>query len=118
MPQVCTGSGCEQRPVIAPRPNAPSLRTAQEVFDSLDADGDGRLSLSEMEARLLESGLEPDDVAQLFSLLDSDGDGFVDRAEFGAGFVKYQSLEQGGVSSRELLRQWAASKPHKLASSK
>ena len=117
MPQVCTGSGCEQRPVIAPRPNAPSLRTAQEVFDSLDADGDGRLSLSEMEARLLESGLEPDDVAQLFSLLDSDGDGFVDRAEFGAGFVKYQSLEQGGVSSRELLRQWAASKPHKLASS-
>ena len=74
------------------------------------------LSLSEMEGRLAQLGLAQEEIEQMFSLMDRNGDNFVDREEFVAGFAKYESLEQGGVSARELLRRWAAGKPNKLAS--
>ena len=77
----------------------------------------GFLSLSELQIGLSQSGLSEDDIKQLFSLLDTNGDESVDHEEFSAGFAKYEALAQGGVSARELLRQWSAGKPSKLTDS-
>ena len=106
----CTRPKCGQ----SPAPAQPA-RNPHEVFDALDVDGDGTLSLSELVGKLSQFGLAQDEVEQLFMLLDTNRDGSVDRAEFAAGFAKYEALERGGVSGRELLKVWAAGNSKQLA---
>jgi hypothetical protein len=97
----------------APASKAPS--SADEVFNSLDVDGDGMLSLSELLGRLSQIGLTEDDAERLLVLLDTDGNSVVDRNEFAAGFARYEALMRSGLSGRELLKTWGAANARQAA---
>jgi sulfite reductase alpha subunit-like flavoprotein len=66
---------------------------ARALFERFDVDGDGRLSLAEVEARLVAEGHEPASVAALFTATDSDHSGGLDVEEFSAVMAR---LEPGG----------------------
>ncbi|XAR71412.1 hypothetical protein NMG60_11028661 [Bertholletia excelsa] len=70
----------------------------ERVFKKFDADGDGRISATELRAvlRALGSDTSPENVASVMSEIDKDGDGFIDLKEF-ADFHRRGS--DGGDSS-------------------
>jgi hypothetical protein len=66
------------------------------IFQALDSDGNGSLSLSELHCKLSDFGLGEEEIERVFFALDTDGDGEVSQAEFVAGFGKYQYVVKGG----------------------
>jgi hypothetical protein len=58
---------------LAQSPTEPAPQSRGATFESLDADGDGRISKAEAEAN--------ENVKAQFSRYDVNGDGFIERAE-------------------------------------
>lgn len=69
---------------------------AGTIFTSLDTDGNGSLSMSELHCRLSDFGLGEDQIERVFFALDTNHDGVVDKQEFVNGFSKYQHIVSGG----------------------
>ncbi|CAE8674086.1 unnamed protein product [Polarella glacialis] len=90
-------------------------RFLQKIFDQIDEDGSGELSLDEVllaakthpefKSRLRVMDIDEKDLVQMFEMIDGDGSGFVDPEEFinalnrwaehsktAARFVKYQMM--------------------------
>lgn len=63
-----------------------STNDVERVFTRYDANGDGRISASELASvmRALGSEVSDEDLKAMMAELDSDGDGFVDLKEFAA----------------------------------
>jgi len=57
---------------------------AEAIFDMMDADGSGNLTMAEIKAAFasLHTGLSDDDISEIVSRMDADDSGDVDRAEF------------------------------------
>jgi Ca2+-binding EF-hand superfamily protein len=69
---------------MAPPP-PPSRPSSEELFNSLDTDGDGQISLTELQAKAEEMGATDSRFAELLEKLteaDSDGDEVITREEF------------------------------------
>ena len=60
-------------------------RTPAAVFDALDANGDGNLSLDELAASKRFEGAEQAEVEAAFAKRDENGDGAISKQEFAAG---------------------------------
>lgn len=56
-----------------------------DMFDKIDADGDGKISKSELETAITQAGGSPDQADKLFAKLDKDGDGSVSKTDFVSG---------------------------------
>jgi Ca2+-binding EF-hand superfamily protein len=56
-----------------------------DMFDKIDADGDGKISKSELETAFTQAGGTADQADKLFAKLDKDGDGSVSKADFVSG---------------------------------
>lgn len=82
---------------------APSLLTVEEeekrIFDMFDANGDGKISVTELGAVLNNLGSQTslEELSRVMPELDIDGDGFIDLEEFKAFFYR-----GGGEWSKEL----------------
>ena len=78
-------------------------------FESLDADGDGRVTRAELDAR--RAGDPPEQVAATFARFDTNGDGAITRAEWNAGetarFVRIDANHDGSVTRDEFLAERA-----------
>jgi len=98
--QECTDGTCDSR-----TPTPPAL-TADDVFDAMDDDRNGVLSVSEMAPKLSKAGLTESEMDRVFELIDANQDGQVDRAEFIAFFEKYKILERSGKDAGEKLELW------------
>ena len=55
---------------------------ARTVFDAMDADGDGTISVDEHRAFLRAYGVDDASASEHFARFDTDGDGSISRAEF------------------------------------
>ena len=69
---------------------------ADEVFDAIDANGDGAISLEELRSHLAGSGYSSAAVQAMFDGLDTNGDRSVSRDELRAGIA----LEQRDAAPR------------------
>ena len=72
-----------------PAPAAARALTLEELFDLIDANGDGELDRGEVVAACGKLSLTPEAAGKLFDDLDADGDGTLTRAEFGGGFSAF-----------------------------
>eukprot|EP00931_Biecheleriopsis_adriatica_P065491 TRINITY_DN40012_c0_g1_i1.p1 TRINITY_DN40012_c0_g1~~TRINITY_DN40012_c0_g1_i1.p1 ORF type:complete len:726 (+),score=202.35 TRINITY_DN40012_c0_g1_i1:74-2251(+) len=75
---------------IAAQMDSSKLEGLSDVFQSLDTDGDGKLSAAELAAGLAELGIDPDNIQQLLSTVDMDGDGSIQYSEFVASLLHAQ----------------------------
>lgn len=64
------------------------------VFDTIDRNGDGTLSLDEFSLYLRAYGLSDDTATRAFGHLDLDGDGYISRAEFAKNLTEYYISEE------------------------
>ena len=66
---------------------------ADAIFDRVDSDGDGRVSMAEVTEHLSGSSVafEPNSLLHIFETLDANGDGFLSREELRAGFRRHES---------------------------
>ena len=64
---------------------------ADEVFDAIDANSDGAISLEELRSHIAGSGYSPAAVQAMFDGLDTNGDRSVSRDELRAGFQRSSS---------------------------
>lgn len=70
-------------------------RAADELFDAIDADGDGQISKAELQARLSSGesaaySMRASD--KVFDAIDTDGNGRISRDELRDGMVRYSAL--------------------------
>ncbi|KAI8472038.1 MAG: hypothetical protein J3K34DRAFT_458027 [Monoraphidium minutum] len=111
------------------------VRGLRELFEAMDADGDGSVSPQELKKALEQRGgaLPPGELERLFALADENGDGRLDYAEFLASTLHHARLEEeenlayafktfdrdgnGFISAAELSAALAAmGRPHRRAS--
>uniref|UniRef100_A0A5B7BEG3 Putative calcium-binding protein CML18 n=1 Tax=Davidia involucrata TaxID=16924 RepID=A0A5B7BEG3_DAVIN len=61
-----------------------NMDEVEKVFKKFDANGDGKISVSELRAILKALGTDtsPDELQRIMSEIDKDGDGFIDLKEF------------------------------------
>ncbi len=83
-----SGVGQPPPPPPADNENGPK-QGVSEFFSSIDSDGDGNVSQTELGSFLQAQGGSEDDAAKIFSALDSDGNGSVSEDELA------QSVERG-----------------------
>lgn len=75
---------------IAAQLDTTRIEGLNEVFGSLDADHDGKLSPAELAAGLAELGADPDAIGQMLDALDVNCDGQVEYSEFVASLLGTQ----------------------------
>jgi calcium-dependent protein kinase len=72
-----------------------SIRRLQIVFQTIDADSDGCLSMEELAAGLKQAGVEfAGEIHQAFQSVDSDGSGMIDYTEFLAATLDEKQISQ------------------------
>jgi Ca2+-binding EF-hand superfamily protein len=71
-----------------------AIQGNQLVFDTIDGNSDGKLSLGEFSLYLQAYGLADDDATRAFGYLDLDGDGYISRAEFAKNMSEYYISEE------------------------
>lgn len=71
---------------------------ADGMFDLVDTDGDGTISVGEMRNHLLKNGYTEAASDAVFRSLDTDGNGTLDRVELRDGFLKYSMLREAIVA--------------------
>ncbi|MDQ1367231.1 MAG: hypothetical protein QOE57_3273, partial [Acidimicrobiaceae bacterium] len=64
------------------------------VFDTIDLNGDRKLTFEEFSLYLMAYGLAEDDAWTAFEHMDLDGDGFISRAEFARSISEYYISEE------------------------
>ncbi|PHU27241.1 Calcium-binding allergen Ole e 8 [Capsicum chinense] len=86
-----------------PTVSAAEMDEVEKVFRKFDANGDGKISLSELGAILnaLGSKTSLDEVKRIMLEVDTDGDGFIDLQEFAA----FHCPAGGGESDSKELRE-------------
>merc|ERR1712232_408338 len=70
--------------IIANQLNEEQIKALRDTFMSLDANGDGKLTINEMKDGIKKAGLKeiPPDLQQIMEDIDSDGSGVIDYTEF------------------------------------
>lgn len=95
-------------PNPSPRPNTkPSvylqdMEELKRVFDRFDANGDGKISVTELDnvLRTLGSGVPPEELQRVMDDLDTDHDGFINLSEF-AEFCRSDTADGGNSELRD-----------------
>ncbi|KAF5184526.1 Polcalcin syr v [Thalictrum thalictroides] len=61
----------------------PNMSEVERIFKQFDANGDGKISSSELGDALKQLGsASPDEIQKMMSEIDTDGDGFISFNEF------------------------------------
>jgi calcium-dependent protein kinase len=70
--------------IIANQLNEDQIKALRDTFMTLDANGDGKLTINEMKEGIKKAGLKeiPADLQQIMEDVDSDGSGVIDYTEF------------------------------------
>ena len=71
----------------------------QQLFDSIDSNGDGEVSQSELEQSFSAQGLPASQADQLFAALDPNGTGSVDEQQFASGMGALRHQAQGSPAA-------------------
>ncbi|KAJ0038769.1 hypothetical protein Pint_22390 [Pistacia integerrima] len=95
-PNVATATMPFHKPTISA--TIPQFHELEHVFKRFDANGDGKISASELGAILASLGhaTTDDELDKMMREIDSDGDGFVD-------FNEFVELNTKGVDSEEIM---------------
>merc|ERR1712093_791143 len=64
------------------------------IFNSIDTNGDGVLTLSELTCRLSDFGMVDEEIAQLFAKIDVNADGHIDAEEWEQGFTAFRETTE------------------------
>eukprot|EP01052_Picozoa_sp_SAG31_P015163 SAG31_NODE_967_length_10684_cov_58.582239_1_plen_552_part_00 len=83
---------------MAAPPPSPRTVEAISVFSAADANRDGELSLSEMQTKMSDFGMEDEKIERLFYAMDTNHDGSVSLDEFVAGYrriLQFQEIDNG-----------------------
>jgi calcium-dependent protein kinase len=85
--------------VIASQLNEVQIKSLRETFLSLDSNGDGLLTLSELKEGLSQAGVTelPHDLKQIMEGIDADGSGVIDYTEFLAATIEKRQYIQEDV---------------------
>lgn len=85
--------------VIAGQLSDDKIKKLRDIFNSLDKDGDGKLTAAELRSGLEKSGLDPipDDLQQIMMAADADGSGQVDYTEFLAASLDKKEFVQEDI---------------------
>jgi len=85
--------------VIASQLNEIQIKSLRETFLSLDGNGDGLLTLSELKEGLSQAGLTelPQDLKEIMEGIDADGSGVIDYTEFLAATIEKRQYIQEDV---------------------
>merc|ERR1712087_803579 len=85
--------------VIASQLNEVQIKSLRETFLSLDSNGDGLLTLSELKEGLAQAGITelPHDLKQIMEGIDADGSGVIDYPEFLAATIEKRQYIQEDV---------------------
>jgi len=85
--------------VIASQLNEIQIKSLRETFLSLDSNGDGLLTLSELKEGLSQAGLTelPQDLKEIMEGIDADGSGVIDYTEFLAATIEKRQYVQEDV---------------------
>ncbi|KAL3526969.1 hypothetical protein ACH5RR_011625 [Cinchona calisaya] len=80
------------------------MEQVKQMFNKFDANGDGKISLSDLGNILNALGWKtsPEEVEQLMKEIDTDGDGFIDLNEFEAFFFSGANQAGDGSNNKEL----------------
>jgi Ca2+-binding EF-hand superfamily protein len=87
---------------MAAPPLTPRIVEAKSVFSAADANRDGALSLSEMQTKMSDLGMEDEKIERLFYAMDTNHDGSISLDEFVAGYhtiLQFQEIDTGPGSS-------------------
>jgi len=79
--------------IIANQLDENQIKALREIFMTLDANGDGKLTINEMKDGIKKAGLKdiPPDLQQIMEDVDSDGSGVIDYTEFLAATLDKKS---------------------------
>jgi calcium-dependent protein kinase len=85
--------------VIASQLNEVQIKSLRETFLSLDSNGDGLLTLSELKEGLSQAGITelPHDLKHIMEGIDADGSGVIDYTEFLAATIEKRQYIQEDV---------------------
>jgi len=80
--------------IIARHLNDEALNDSRKTFEALDTNGDGVLTLNELQNGLMCTGVTTSDFEQIMNGVDTDGNGVIDYTEFLAATLKKESYIQ------------------------
>lgn len=89
------------------------------MFNKFDANGDGKISLSELSSILNALGSEtsPDEVQRIMTEIDTDGDGFIDFDEFNAFYLSGLGKESNDKELHDAFDMYDKDKNGKISAS-
>jgi len=84
--------------IIASQLNEDKIKQLREVFNALDGNGDGLLTVDEMKEGLEKAEMDiPTDLKEMMAEVDADGSGVIDYTEFLAATLDRKEYEQEDV---------------------
>ena len=83
--------------------DAPHAQEALAIFQEIDANQDGRLSLEELMGGSADHGMTDAEIEQLFMRLDTDGDGTISQEEWVEGYLQLSNEVKLELKRRRLL---------------